>query len=267
MLGGCSSHNTLISFRPFEYDLKVWQSLGAKGWTFPMFMRVLDKLRNTVQPVHSRHRNQLCKDWVEACSTALDIPVLKDFNKHISETGSLKQGVGFFSVSYNPDDGRRSSASVAYIHPILRGEEKRPNLTILTDTHVSKVNVRGDEVAGVNITLKDGVTRTVCARVETILCAGSIDTPRLLLLSGLGPKQQLSSLGIPVIRDIPGVERTLLTTPRASSCGSCTSPCRRTRQPWIRTPGYSSGASHPTRPASGVRPTPPGCPTATSPMS
>src|ERR1700748_2803613 len=59
VLGGCSSHNTLISFRPFEYDCQIWESMDAKGWTFPMFMRVLNKLRNTVQPVHERHRNQL----------------------------------------------------------------------------------------------------------------------------------------------------------------------------------------------------------------
>ncbi|CRK22007.1 hypothetical protein BN1723_017965, partial [Verticillium longisporum] len=124
VLGGCSSHNTLISFRPFEHDLDIWQSLGAKGWTFPVFMRVLDRLRNTVQPVHARHRNQLCKDWVLACSSALNVPVIPDFNRHIKDTGSLTEGVGFFSVSYNPDNGQRSSASVAYIHPILRGEEK-----------------------------------------------------------------------------------------------------------------------------------------------
>jgi choline dehydrogenase-like flavoprotein len=61
VLGGCSSHNTLISFRPFEYDCRLWESLGCSGWSFKTFMRVLDNLRNTVQPVHSRHRNQLCK--------------------------------------------------------------------------------------------------------------------------------------------------------------------------------------------------------------
>ena len=119
-------------------------------------MKALDKLKNTIQPVHARHRNQLCKDWVNSCSTALDIPVVNDFNKQISETGSLKSSVGFFSVSYNPDDGRRASASVAYIHPILRGEENRPNLTILTNAWVSKINVDGDAVSGVNLTLEDG---------------------------------------------------------------------------------------------------------------
>ncbi|RVX75907.1 hypothetical protein B0A52_00264 [Exophiala mesophila] len=214
VLGGCSSHNTLISFRPFEYDCKIWESLGAQGWTFPTMMRVLNKLRNTVQPVHARHRNQLCKDWVESCSTAMDIPIIHDFNQEISTKGALRTGVGFFSVSYNPDDGRRSSASVAYIHPILRGDEKRPNLTILTNAWVSKVNVKGgDTVTGVTLKLQSGETRTLTAKTETILCAGAVDTPRLMLLSGLGPKQQLTSLSIPVVKDIPGVGENLLDHP------------------------------------------------------
>ncbi|KIW25773.1 hypothetical protein, variant [Cladophialophora immunda] len=213
VLGGCSSHNTLISFRPFEYDCKIWESMGAKGWTFPMFMRVLNKLRNTVQPVHARHRNQLCKDWVQSCSTAMNIPIVHDFNAHIAGTGALRECVGFFSVSYNPDDGRRSSASVAYIHPILRGEEHRPNLKILTNAWVSKINVRDDTVTGVNITLQSGQKLTLTARTETILCAGAVDTPRLMLLSGLGPAQELSSLSIPVVKNIPGVGENLLDHP------------------------------------------------------
>ncbi|KAH9908288.1 GMC oxidoreductase [Xylariomycetidae sp. FL2044] len=215
VLGGCSSHNTLISFRPFEYDMDIWQSLGARGWTFPVFMKALDRLRNTIQPVHARHRNQLCKDWVNSCSAALDIPVLDDFNQQIAKTGSLKQGVGFFSVSYNPDDGNRSSASVAYIHPILKGEEQRPNLTILTNAWVSKIIVQGDEVNALSLTLQDGSQRTVKAKAETILSAGAVDTPRLMLLSGLGPKEQLSSLGIPVVRDIPGVGENLQDHPES----------------------------------------------------
>ncbi|KAI1453372.1 putative GMC oxidoreductase [Annulohypoxylon moriforme] len=215
VLGGCSSHNTLISFRPFKYDMDIWQSLGARGWTFPVFMKAMDKLKNTIQPVHQKHRNQLCKDWVNSCSSALDIPVIDDFNKQIAQTGSLKPGVGFFSVSYNPDDGRRSSASVAYIHPILRGEEKRPNLTILTDAWVSKINVSGDVVESISIGLKDGSPRTVKAKSEIILSAGAVDTPRLMMLSGLGPKKQLSDLGIPVVKDIPGVGENLQDHPES----------------------------------------------------
>jgi choline dehydrogenase-like flavoprotein len=178
-------------------------------------MRVLDNLRNTVQPVHENHRNQLCLDWIDSCSKAMDIPVLHDFNHEIKNTGALKPSVGFFSVSYNPDDGRRSSASVAYIHPILRGDETRENLTVLTNAWVSKVNVAGDKVTGISLTLQDGSHRTLSPRCETIICAGAVDTCRLLMLSGLGPKDQLSSLGIPVIRDIPGMGENLLDHPES----------------------------------------------------
>ncbi|KAI6355224.1 hypothetical protein MCOR25_008295 [Pyricularia grisea] len=215
VLGGCSSHNTLISFRPFEYDMKIWESFGVRGWDFPTMMRMMNKLRNTVQPVHARHRNQLCLDWVESCSTAMNIPVIEDFNKDITQNGSLKQGVGFFNVSYNPDDGRRSSASVAYIHPILRGEEHRPNLTILTNAWVDRINVRGNDVSGISLTLRDGSKRTLNAKAETILSAGAVDTPRLMLLSGLGPKDQLEALGIPVVRDMPGVGENLIDHPES----------------------------------------------------
>lgn len=215
VLGGCSSHNTLISFRPFEYDCQEWVRKGCKGWNFKTFTRVLDNLRNNINPVHERHRNQLCVDWVESCSTALDIPVIHDFNKTIKDKGGFKEGVGFFSVSYNPDDGRRSSASVAYIHPILRGSEKRPNLTVLTNAWVSKINVSGDKVSGIDITLQDGGKYVLSSKSETILCAGAVDTPRLMLHSGIGPAQQLTELGIPVAKDIPGVGENLLDHPES----------------------------------------------------
>ncbi|KAI1000045.1 Choline oxidase [Podosphaera aphanis] len=215
VLGGCSSHNTLISFRPFEYDCQVWESLGCHGWDFTTMMRLIDKLRNQIQPVHEQHRNQLCKDWVESCSTAMDIPIISDFNHEIRETGSLRQGVGFFSVAYNPEDGNRSSASVAYIHPILRGQEKRPNLVILTNAWVSKLNLHNKKVESVNVTLKSGSRLTVTPKTETILCAGAVDTCRLLLLSGIGPSQQLSELSIPLEHDLPGVGENLLDHPES----------------------------------------------------
>jgi choline dehydrogenase-like flavoprotein len=178
-------------------------------------MRLIDNLRNTIQPIHPRHRNQVCKDWVQTCSTALNIPVIHDFNHEIREKGSLQQGVGFFSVSYNPDDGRRSSASVAYLHPILRGDEKRPNLTILTNAWVSKLNVASKSVKSVNITLKSGKKLTITPKTETILCAGAVDTCRLMLLSGIGPKQQLTDLSIPVVHDLPGVGENLVDHPES----------------------------------------------------
>lgn len=196
-------------------DAEIWEAQGCKGWDFKTFTRLIDNLRNQIQPVHDRHRNQVCKDWVNSCSTALDIPVIHDFNREIRETGGLRQGVGFFSVAYNPDTGNRSSASVAYIHPILRGDEKRPNLTVLTNAWTSKINVEKDVVKGVNITLKSGEKLVLTPKVETILCAGAVDTPRLMLLSGIGPKKQLEDLSIPVIHDLPGVGENLLDHPES----------------------------------------------------
>ena len=139
--------------------------------------------------------------------------MIEDFNQEIRSKGGFKDGVGFFNVSYNPDDGRRSSASVAYIHPILRGDERRPNLTILTNAWVSKVNVTDSIVTGVDLKLQNGTPLTIAQKIETVLCAGAIDTPRLLLLSGIGPKQHLSSLDIPVVADIPGIGQNLLDHP------------------------------------------------------
>ena len=214
-MGGCSSHNTLISFRPFAYDCQRWEAAGCEGWSFETFNRLVSKLRNTIQPVHRQHRNQLCKDWVDSCGTALNIPHVNDFNVEIRDKGALEECVGFFSVSYNPDDGRRSSASVAYIHPVLSGEEKRPNLTVLTNCWVSRVNVRDSVVTGLEATLQSGSCVSLRARTETILCAGAIDTPRLLLLSGIGPRDHLESLSIPVVADVPGVGHNLVDHPES----------------------------------------------------
>ncbi|CCG84257.1 protein of unknown function [Taphrina deformans PYCC 5710] len=216
LLGGCSSHNTLISYRPFRRDMEEWESLGAAGWSFKEMTRALDRLRNNVTPIHPRHRNQLVKDWIKSASTALDIPIIDDFNATIRRDGQFKSGTGFFSISYNPEDNSRSSASVAYIHPILKGEEHRPNLTIVTNAWVSKINFDDSMTArSLDVKLASGESLKVHARTEIILCAGAIDTPRLLLHSGVGPKAQLDSLEMPVLLDAPGVGKNLQDHPES----------------------------------------------------
>jgi choline dehydrogenase-like flavoprotein len=199
--------------------MKEWESLGATGWDFKTVQRCIDQLRCTIRPVHPKHRNKLVKDWVQSCSKALDIPVIEDYNKTIREEGGFAKGVGFFSVSYDPEDGKRSSASVAYIHPIIRGEEKRENLVVLTEAWVSRLNLSiaaGKKVAeSITLTLKSGQTLRLAARQEIILCAGAIDTPKLLLHSGIGPARQLRSLGISVQHDLPGVGENLLDHPES----------------------------------------------------
>ena len=202
------------------FDLQRWSEQlgdqpGKDNWTFEQFSRVLNNLRNTVQPVHPKHRNELCKDWINSCSSALGVPVIHDFNHEIAQKGYLQESVGFFSVAYSPETGNRSSASVAYIHPILRGEEHRPNLTIVTNTWVSRLNINAETTTatGIDLTLQTGEKLNLTPKEETILCAGAVDTARLLLLSGLGPSSQLKTLGIPVVSNIPGVGSNLLDHP------------------------------------------------------
>jgi len=204
----------MVSFRTPEYDAYTWEKLGCKGWSFDMFQRVQRRLRVATRPrAHPQDQNQLSKDWILSAHRALGLPYVSNLNNAISSSAGLTEAVGWTPLSYNPDNGWRSSASVAYIHPILRGEEERPNLVILTNAWVSRVNVRGDVAVSVDVTTRDGMKHTVHASTEIILCAGSIDTPRLMLLSGLGPRKQLESVNVPVVKDIPGVGENLQDHP------------------------------------------------------
>jgi choline dehydrogenase-like flavoprotein len=204
----------MVSFRTPEYDAHTWEKLGCKGWSFDMFQRLQGRLRNTTHPrAHPHDQNQLSKDWITSVHKGLDLPYLSNINSAIDSAGGLTEAVGWTPLSYNPDNGWRSSASLAYIHPILRGEEKRPNLVILTNAWVSRLNVQGEVATNVDVTTQDGTKHTVHAATEIILCAGSIDTPRLMLLSGLGPRQHLESVNVPVVKDIPGVGENLQDHP------------------------------------------------------
>lgn len=213
MLGGCSSHNDCVAMRPCEYDTRQWAKLGATGWSFDTFSRLLGKLRTHIEVVHPTHRNDLCRDWMKSASKAAGVPYVADFNQKIGQNGNISGGTGWMNVAYFPEDKRRSSASVNYIHPVLVGQESRPNLMVLTGAWVDKVNFVGDMASGVNLRSKSGKRYTVKATEETIICAGAIDTPRLLLLSGIGPAQQLRTLGIPLVKDVPGVGENLMDHP------------------------------------------------------
>lgn len=191
------------------YDAKRWLKAGAEGWDFPELCRLVAKLRTNIVPVDGRHRSQLVQDWISTCATLFDVPLVEDFNREIRDKGNLTNGVGFISMAYTPENNHRSSASVDYIHPILRGQEKRPNLTILTNAWTTKLIIESQKVTGVSGLTKLDRQVQLTARKEVILCAGAIDTPRLLLLSGVGPRKQLEALGIPVVLDVAGVGENL----------------------------------------------------------
>jgi choline dehydrogenase-like flavoprotein len=207
VLGGCSSHNTMISFVPPPEDFADWEAAGATGWSWPVMRPYWERLAIHIQPVARADRNPLAADFVAACHSALGVPVRADFNAE-----PFADGVGFLPVGYYPETGVRSSASVAYLHPYL----DRPNLTILTETWAYRLDTDGGgAVTGVRVRTAGGEHLMVRAAGEYVLCAGAIDTPRLLLLSGIGPAGDLEKLGIDVASDVPGVGEHLLDHPES----------------------------------------------------
>ncbi len=209
VLGGCSSHNTLISFKPLPVDWDEWEQAGAAGWNAAAMDPYFGKLKNNIVAVDEKDRNAVARDFVEAATAALDVPRVEGFNKK-----PFHEGAGFFDLSYHPEDNKRSSASVAYLHPHIEAGD-RPNLEILLETWAYRLQLEGERVTGVHVRGGDGEERLLTANREVLVCAGAVDTPRLLLHSGIGPAEDLTALGIPVAHDLPGVGENLLDHPES----------------------------------------------------
>jgi choline dehydrogenase len=209
VLGGCSSHNTLISFKPLPSDWDEWEAEGATGWGAAGMDPYFRKLKNNIVPVGEQDRNEIARDFIASAKEALDVPQIDGFNRE-----PFYEGVGFFDLSYHPETNKRSSASVAYLHPHIEAGD-RPNLEILLETWAFRVEFEGDRATGVHVRGKDGAERLLTAGREVLICAGAVDTPRLLMLSGVGPRADLEGLGIEVKRDLPGVGENLLDHPES----------------------------------------------------
>ncbi|WP_328671018.1 GMC family oxidoreductase [Streptomyces sp. NBC_00328] len=207
VLGGCSSHNTLIAFKPLPSDWDEWEAAGAKGWGAVPMETYWTRLLNNIVPVDGKDRNAIARDFVDAARSALGVPLVEGFNRR-----PFTEGVGFFDLAYHPEDNKRSSASVAYLHPVM---DERPNLTLLLETWAYKLELDGKRVTGVHVRTKDDEEVLVRARREVLLCAGAVDSPRLLLHSGIGPAGDLEELDIPVVHDLPGVGENLLDHPES----------------------------------------------------
>ncbi|WP_030422254.1 GMC oxidoreductase [Streptomyces sp. SCSIO 75703] len=207
VLGGCSSHNTLIAFKPLPSDWDEWEAAGAKGWGAVQMEAYYARLKNNIVPVDEKDRNAIARDFVDAAQAAAGVPRVEGFNRK-----PFREGVGFFDLAYHPEDNKRSSASVAYLHPVMDG---RANLEIWLETWAHRLELDGTRADGVHVRTKDGEEVYVRARNEVVLCAGAVDTPRLLLHSGIGPRADLEKLGIPVVHDLPGVGENLLDHPES----------------------------------------------------
>lgn len=201
ILGGCSSHNTMIAFRPPAEDLANWVAQGAEGWDASTLHPYMARLQMPIAPVRADQRNPYLADVLTSASTALGLDAIDDWN-----AGPLRTGAGFFPMAYDPDTRVRGSSSVWYLHPVIG---RRPNLELLLDTLTLSVDFDGTRATGVTVRRADGTLETISARREVIVCAGAIDTPALLMRSGVGPASHLAALGIPVVADVPGIGENL----------------------------------------------------------
>ena len=207
VLGGSSSINAMCYIRGQRQDYDGWVEAGAPGWSYeevlPYFRRSEDQARGEdawhgrggpLSVSDLRYRNPLSQVFLEA-TTAAGHPLNPDFN------GATQLGAGWYQVTQK--NGRRASAAVAYLRPALA----RGNLAVLTRAQATRLLLGQGRVTGVEY-LRDGQLQRTEAPAVT-LAGGAVNSPQLLLLSGVGPAAELEALGLRVALDLPGVGANL----------------------------------------------------------
>jgi choline dehydrogenase len=208
VLGGSSSINGMVYIRGQKEDFDHWRQLGNTGWSFddclPYFKRaehqtrVDDDYHGTGGPlcVSDVDRNDpICEAFIQA-AVATGLPRNEDFN------GAEQDGAGYHQTTTR--NGRRCSTAVGYLRPAM----KRPNLRVITNALSERIIFDGTRATGVEFR-RNGVPAIVRASREIILCGGAINSPQLLMLSGVGPRDHLADLGIPVVHHLQGVGQSL----------------------------------------------------------
>ena len=212
-LGGCSSMNAMIYIRGNHADYDEWRdAYGASGWghddVLPYFKkaegntRLGDPFHGADGPLHvedRRYNHELSLAFLEA-GVAAGLQRNDDFN------GAEQDGVGLYQVTCKK--GRRWSVADAYIHPA----EGRPNLTVLTEAFVSKIVLEGTRAVGVAYS-RAGASHVARANAEVVLSGGAVNSPQLLMLSGIGPGAHLREVGIDVLVESSGVGQNLQDHP------------------------------------------------------
>ncbi|MCR2817483.1 FAD-dependent oxidoreductase [Microbacterium sp. zg.Y1090] len=198
ILGGCSTANTMISWRPLRGDLDEWAAAGVDGWGYDLIAPYFDRLEAGIVPVDPADRNPYVADAVQAASTALGLTARETWNDT-----EFVEGAGFFEIGYEPRTNLRSSASRAYLHGV-----QRANLHLQLESVAETLLIEEGRAVGVRVRTPQG-TRELRARREVIVCCGAIDSPALLMRSGIGPAAVLKEAGVPVVVDLPGVGENL----------------------------------------------------------
>jgi choline dehydrogenase len=217
MVGGSSSINGMLWVRGAAADFDGWAAKGNPGWDaaslLPLFRRMesshitspqSNQWRGQLGPQHVgplRSTHSLADAFIKA-SQAAGLPLNHDYN------GATQEGVSAPQVTQR--DGMRWSAADGYLKPALR----RPNLTLLTRAQATRINFEGKRATSLSYTHR-GKTHTTSAR-EIVLCAGALATPKLLMLSGIGPADELQAHGIEVLHHLAGVGQNLAEHPNAN---------------------------------------------------
>jgi choline dehydrogenase len=213
VIGGSSSINAMIYIRGNKYDYDTWRDeYGCDGWGYneilPYFVRAEGNSRGPsayhggsgpLSVIDPKFKSATTSAFVDSAVNTGSV-ANPDFN------GASQDGVGFYQVTQK--DGRRWSAADAYLHPA----ENRRNLTVVTDALVTSVVIEGGRAVGVRY-LHRGNEHLVRAESEVILSGGAVNTPQLLMLSGIGPADHLREHGITVVADSPGVGANLSDHP------------------------------------------------------
>ncbi len=195
MLGGCSSHNSAIAFKPTGGDMRRWGAAGARGWGPDGVAEYFSRVSRTVDMEPSEWGNPAVESFLAAAEE-------RGFPR-LNFSEGVREGAGLFNL--NKKGGKRQSSSVAYLHPI---SDLPNNLTVLTHTRTSRVLFEGERAVGVETSRGE-----LRASREIVLSCGAFDTPKLLMLSGVGTAEPLGMLGVPVVADVPGVGENLLDHP------------------------------------------------------
>ena len=208
VLGGSSSINFLLYTRGNYRDYDHWESLGNPGWSYQDVLPYFKKSENQQRGADSYHSVNGELSVTDIISPApisqrfIDAAVALGYDRNPDFNGIQQEGAGFFQFTVK--DGKRHSAAAAFLLPIL----ERPNLATITGALVTRLLFEGNRTVGVEYMYK-GTLHQVKVNREVILSAGAFDSPKLLLLSGIGNKEQLQALGIPVVVDLPGVGQNL----------------------------------------------------------
>lgn len=208
VLGGSSSINAMIYIRGHRVDYDHWKDLGNPGWGFeevlPYFQKAESQELKSSKNIpgkkslvsNRRYTNLLSHTFIKA-ATEMGFPHLDNLN--IPEP----EGLGLYQVTQK--NGQRYSVADAYLKPILH----RANLTIQTQAQVTRLLSAGNRVYGVEYLDRDHHSHNLKAEKEVILCGGAINSPQLLMLSGIGPAKHLQDLGIKTVANLPGVGQNL----------------------------------------------------------